>query len=59
MAEMYIRLMPKLPSDLQVLKNGLNGYADVMSSLLKDKENLDKWRTMHFKLMSVATSVPI
>ena len=40
MAEMYIRLMPKFPSDLEVLKNSLNGYADVMASLLKDKENL-------------------
>ena len=37
MAEMYIRLMPKLPEDLQLLKNSLNGYADVMTSLLKDE----------------------
>ena len=31
---MYIRLMPKLPEDIQFLKIALNGYAGVIESLL-------------------------
>ena len=56
---MYIRLMPKLPEDIQFLKIALNGYAGVIESLLGSSQALKKWRIMQTKSVSVASSVSI